>query len=148
MQSLVVSFLCPLFSILKLEAYCLIKYFDQHVSSISNEELVLPCHACVFFVCNEHSLLLTLLFFRIDRIENPSCSACKHSSLDRSHLIYTIQLWNFCITHSLVTLCLSTTSDPGAGELPGFCDSVVICHTPISRKGSGNNKNKCLTTYR
>ena len=37
--------------------------------------------------CNGHSLLLSFYLFRIGRIENPSCSACGHSSQDTSHLI-------------------------------------------------------------
>ena len=66
------------------------KYFDTQVPSISTEELVLPRHArCVLsrLRCNGHSLLLGSYLFRIGRIENPSCSACGHSSQDISHLI-------------------------------------------------------------
>ena len=37
--------------------------------------------------CNEHSFLLSFYLSRIGRIENPSCSACGHSSQDTSHLI-------------------------------------------------------------
>ena len=66
------------------------KFFDTQVPSISTEELVLPRHAhCVLsrLRCNGHSLLLVLYFSRIGRIENPSCSACRHPSQDVSHLI-------------------------------------------------------------
>ena len=66
------------------------KFFDTQVPSISAEELVLPCHArCVLSrLCyNGHSLLLGSYLSRIDRIENPSCSACGPSSQDSSHLI-------------------------------------------------------------
>ena len=66
------------------------KFFDTQVPSISTEELVLPRHArCVFsrLRSNEHSLLLGSYLSRIGRIENPSCSACGHSSQDTSHLI-------------------------------------------------------------
>ena len=65
------------------------KFFDTEVPSISTEELVLPRHGlCVLsrLRCNGHSLLLGYLF-RIGRIENPSCSACGHSSQDTSDLI-------------------------------------------------------------
>ena len=51
---------------------------------------MLPCHArCVLscFCCNGHNLLLNSYISRIGRIENPSCSACGHSSQDTSHLI-------------------------------------------------------------
>ena len=66
------------------------KFFDTQVPSISTEELVLPRQArCVLYRlrCNGHSLLLGSYLFRIDRIENPSCSACGHPSQDISHLI-------------------------------------------------------------
>ena len=66
------------------------KFFDTQVSSIFAEELVLPRHArCVLsrLRCNGHSLLLGSYLSRIGRIENPSCSACGHSSQDISHLI-------------------------------------------------------------
>ena len=66
------------------------KFVDTQVPSISIEELVLPRHArCVLsrFRCNEHSLLLSSHLSRMGRIENPSCSACRHSFQDTSHLI-------------------------------------------------------------
>ena len=66
------------------------KFFDTQVTSISTEELVLPRHArCVLsrLCCNGHSLLLGSYLSRIGRTENPSCSACGHSSQDASHLI-------------------------------------------------------------
>ena len=66
------------------------KYFGTQVPSFSTEELVLPRHArCVLFClrCNGHSLRLGSYLSRIGRIENPSCSACGHSSQDTSPLI-------------------------------------------------------------
>ena len=66
------------------------KFFDTQVPSISTEELVLPRHVCCVLsrlICNGHSLLLGSYLSRIGRIENPSCSACGHSSQDTSHLI-------------------------------------------------------------
>ena len=66
------------------------KFFDTQVPSISTEKLVLPRHARCFLSrlrCNGHSLLLGSYLSRIGRIENPSCSACGHSSQDTSHLI-------------------------------------------------------------
>ena len=59
-------------------------------TQVPTEELVLPHHACcgLFrFRCNGHSLLLSSYLSRIGRIENPSCSACGHSSQDTPHLI-------------------------------------------------------------
>ena len=66
------------------------KFFDTQVPSISTEELVLPRRArCVLsrLRCNGHSLLLSSYLSRIGRIENPSCSACKYSPQDTSHVI-------------------------------------------------------------
>ena len=66
------------------------KLFNMQVSLISTEELAFPHHAhCVLSClrCNGHSLLLSSYFSRIGRIENPSCSTCRHSSQDTSHLI-------------------------------------------------------------
>ena len=66
------------------------KFFDIQFPSISTEELVLPRHArCVLsrLRCNGHSLLLGCYLSRIGKIENPSYSACGHSSQDTSHLI-------------------------------------------------------------
>ena len=66
------------------------KYFGTQVPSISTEELVLPRHArCVLsrLRCNGHSQFLASYLSRIGRIENPSCSACGHSSQDTSYLI-------------------------------------------------------------
>ena len=66
------------------------KCFDTHVPSIPTKELVLPHHArCVLsrLRYNGHSLLLSFYLSGIGRIENPSCSACGHSSQDTSHLV-------------------------------------------------------------
>ena len=66
------------------------KFFDTQVPSISTKELVLPRHArCVFSClhCNGHSLLSSSYLSRIGRIENPSCSACRHPSQNTSDLI-------------------------------------------------------------
>ena len=66
------------------------KYLDTQVPSISTEELVLPRYArCVLsrLRCNGHSLLLGSCLSRIGSIENPSYSACGHSSQNNTHLI-------------------------------------------------------------
>ena len=90
--SLVVSFLSRIHSCLSSDWRRTVssKFFDTQVPSISTEELVLPRHArCVLsrLRCNELSLLLSSYLSRIGRIENPSCSACGHSSQDTSHFI-------------------------------------------------------------
>ena len=93
LQSLVVSLLLSLVStlfFLDWRRTVSLKFFDTQVPSISTEELVLPHHACCVLShlrCNGHSLLLNFYLSRIGRIENPSCSACGHSSQNISHLI-------------------------------------------------------------
>ena len=52
----------------------------------------------------------------------------------------TVQLRTLCVAHFLATLCLSTTSGPDLGELPGFWGSMVFRHAPIPRKGSSNQQ--------
>ena len=77
---------------------------------------MLPLHAgCVLsrLLCNGHSLLLGSYLSKIGRNENPSCSACGHSSQDTSHLILHCPA-----TDSLATLCLWTTSAPALGSCP------------------------------
>ena len=60
------------------------------VPSISTEDFVLLRHArCVpsRLRCKEHSLLLSSYQLIIGKIENPYCSACRHSSQDIFHFI-------------------------------------------------------------
>ena len=114
------------------------KFFDTQAPSISTEELVLPRHArCVLsrLRCNGHSLLLGYLS-RIGRTENPSCSACGHSSQDTSHLILHCPATD-SLRRSLFGDSLSLY-DPG--EFPGFWCSMVFRHAPILRKGSGKQQ--------
>ena len=49
----------------------------------------------------------------------------------------TVQLRTLFAAHFLATLCLSTTSGPDLGKLPGF---MVFRHAPIPRKGSGKQQ--------
>ena len=118
-------------------------FFDIQVPLISTKELVLPRHArCVLSClrCNGHGFLLGSYSSRIERIENPSCSTCGHSSQDTTHLIWHCAATDFCTAHSLATLCLCTTSGPDPGELPSFWGSMVFRHAPIPHKGSGNQQ--------
>ena len=99
------------------------KFFDTQVPSISTEKLVLPRHArCALsrLRCNGQSLLLGSCLSRIDRIENPSCSACGHLSQDSSHRILHCPATDSYRHSLLATLCLSTIYGPSPGELPGF----------------------------
>ena len=102
---------------------------------------MLPRHArCVLsrLRCNRHSLLLSSYLSRIGRTENPSCSACGHSSQDISFC--TVQQRTLCAARSLATHCLFTTSGPDPGELPGFWGCMLFRHAPILRKGSDNQQ--------
>ena len=104
---------------------------------------MLPRHArCVLsrFRCNGHSLLLGSYLSRIGRIENPSCSACGHSSQDASHFTLHCPATDSLHPSLLATLCLPTTSGPDPGELLGFWGSMVFRHASIPRKGSGKQQ--------
>ena len=119
------------------------KFFDTQVPPISTEELVLPRHArCVLsrLRCNGHSLLLSSYLSRIGRMG--ILPAAFADTRPRTPLISfcTVQLRTLYAAHSLATLCLSTTSGPHPGELPGFWGSMVSRHAPIPRKGSGNQQ--------
>ena len=71
--------------------------------------------------CNGHSLLLGSYLSRIGRIENPSCSACGHSSQDTSHLILhcpatdsaSLTLWRLSV--SVRPLVQTLGSCPASG---------------------------------
>ena len=92
-QSLVVSLLLSLVSTLVFfrtggvlssvrEKTRVDKYFHRGTCAPS------ACSLCpLSFRSNGHSLLLGSYLSRIGRIENCSCSACRHSSQDTSHLI-------------------------------------------------------------
>ena len=119
------------------------KFFDTQVPSIFTEEFVLPRHVrCVLsrLRCNGHSLLLGFYLSRIGRTENPSCSACRHSSQDTSHLIMHCPATD-SLRRSLFGDSLSLYdiwSRPW--ELLGFWGSMVFRHAPIPRKGSGKQQ--------
>ena len=108
------------------------KFFDTQVTSISTEELILPRHArCILSRprCNGQELRILPGAHADTRPRTPLISFC------------TVQIRTLCAAGSLATTCLSRTSGPGSGELPGFWGSMVIRHAPIRRKESVNNNN-------
>ena len=127
------------------------KYFDTQAPSISTEDFVLPRHArCVLsrLRCNRHSLLLGSYLSRIGRIENPSCSACEHSSQDISHLILQCPATD-SLRRSLFGNSLSLYdlwSRPwGVARLLG---SMVFRHALIPRKELGNQQQSVICELR
>ena len=123
------------------------KYFDTQVPSISTEDLVLPRHArCVLSRLRwyRHSFLLGSYLSRIGIIENPSCNACGHSSQDTSISFCTVQLRTLYVAHSLVTLCLSTTSGPDPGSWPASGAPWSSAMPPSLGRGRINNNNKAI----
>ena len=142
---------CSLFSLVSRIHSCLFsdwrrtvssKFFDTQVSSISIEELVLPRHArCVlsWLRCNGHSLLLSSY---LGLAESRILPAAPVDTRPRKPLISfcTVQLRTLCPAHSLMILCLSTTSGPGHGEFPGFWGTWSSAMPPIPWKGSGNQQ--------
>ena len=92
-------------------------------------------------------LLLSSYLSRIGRIENPSFSACRHPSQDTSHLILHCPATD-SLRRSLFGDCLSTTSGPCHGDLPGFWASMVFRHAPIpwTELGSETSNNTSRTS--
>ena len=113
------------------------KFFDTQVPLISTEELVLPRHArCVLsrLHCIEHSLLLGSYLSRIGRIENPSCSACGHSSQGISHLILHCPVMD-SLRRSLFGNSLTSGADPGGiAQLLGL-HGLPPCPHPLEEVG-------------
>ena len=120
------------------------KFFDTQVPSISTEELVLPRHArCVLSRprCNGHSLLLSSLSMGL--AESKILPAAPADIRPRTPLISfcAVQLRTLYASHSLATLCLSTTSGPDPGELPGFWAPRSSTMPPSLGRGRVSNNN-------
>ena len=99
---------------------------------------MLPGHAhCVLsrLRCNGHNLLLNSYLSRIDRIDNPLCSACGHPTQNTAHLNLSCPATNFTHVRFLATHFLYTTCDQGLGELPSFWGFMVFHQALIRRKG-------------
>ena len=114
------------------------KFFDPQSLLVFSELLVLPGHAhCVLsrLRCNGHSLPLNSYLSRIDRIDNPLCSACGHPTQNTTHLNLSCPATNFTHVRFLATHFLYTTCDQGLGELPSFWGFMVFHHALIRRKG-------------
>ena len=95
----------------------------------------------LIFAATDTAIYLALISLKLAELRNlPTAPADTHP---RTPLISfcTVQLRILCAPRSLATLCLSTTSVPGPGKLPGLWCSKVFHHAPIPRKGSGNNNN-------
>ena len=137
LQSLVVFLLLSPVSILFLEWRRTVpsKFSATQVPPVSTEELVLPHHACRVLSrlrCNGCSLLLISYLSSVGRIENPSCSACKHSSQ------YTSRLILHCpATSSLHRSLYKLWSSPWGIARQLRLHGLPPFFTP--RKGSGNN---------
>ena len=119
------------------------KFFDTQVSSISTEELVLPRHArCVLsrHCCNGHSLLLASYLSRIGRTENPSCSACGHSSQDTSDLILHCPATE-CLRRSLFGDCFYDFLVQTLGSCPASGARWSSAMPPSLGRGWVNNNN-------
>ena len=138
LQFLVVFLLPFVFTRLFSDWRCIVlsKFFDTQVSSISTEELVLPCHAhyaLSHLRCNGHSLLSSSYLTRIGRMKNPSCSACGHLSQDTSHLILR------CPTTNSLRRSLFGTLWSRFWRVARLLGSMVFCHAPIPQKRPGNS---------
>ena len=90
--------------------------------------------------CNGHSLLLSFYLSRIGRIENSSCSACRHPSQGTSHLILHCPTTDY-LRRSLLGDSLSLNdlwSRPW--EVAWLLGPMVFHDAPIPRKGSDSQQ--------
>ena len=84
------------------------KFFDTQLPLLFSENVVLPRHARYDLSrlgCNEHRLLLNSHLSRIDKIKNPSQSACGHltqfschSALSTNKLFVSFALWRLFLS--------------------------------------------------
>ena len=116
---------------------------------------MLPCHArCVLsrLRCNGHSLLLGSCLSRIGTIENPSCSACGHSSQDISHLILHCPATD-CLCRSLFggsislrPLVQTLGSCPASGAPWSSAMPPSLGRYRVTNNNNNNNNNRILPT--
>ena len=100
----------------------------------------LPSHLCFLITLVVPSLVFAamgttscLTLPRIGKIENPSCSACGHSSKDTPHLILNCPAKD-SLRRSFSSEFFHTTSGPNFGELHSFWGSMVSsCHLSLGR---------------
>ena len=108
------------------------KFFDIQAPSASTEELMLHRHARTVLSrlrCNGHRLLLSSYLSIIDRIENPSCSECKHPSQDTLHSILSCPTTKF-LRRAFIDCFFIPTSAPSFRKLRGFWSFMIFRHAP------------------
>ena len=116
------------------------KFFDSQVHSVSTEKLVLSRHArwsSLVFAAMDTVFCEALI--SLELAESGILYQCLRSSGPRhlsSHSV--LPRYKLFAPHAL---CVSTTSGPGPGELPGFWGYMVFHNVLIPRKELDNNKN-------
>ena len=155
LQSLVVSFLLSLVSTLVLSRTGGVL---SHQSILTHRFLPFPLkNLCSLVMLAVSSLVYaatdTTFFWVLISLglaESRILPAASADTRPRTSLISfcSVQLRTLCTAHSMATLCRSTTSGPDLGELPGFWGSMVSCHAPIPRKGSGKQQQQQTTPNR
>ena len=150
-QSLVVSLLLPLIStlvssrtggVLSLRSILTHRFPQFPLRNLCSLVMLAISSRCILsrLRCNGHSLFYVSISLGL--AESRILLAVPVDTRPRTSLISfcTVQLRTPCAAHSLATLCLSMTSGPVPGELPGFWGSMAFRHAPIPRKGSGNQQ--------
>ena len=148
LQSLVVSLILPLVSTF---------LFSSKESVLSNmNSVIIKALRCpqknlcflvtlavfsLVFAATVTAFCLTLIF--LESAESRIFHAVPAVIQPRTPLISfcTVQLRTLYAARSLATLCLSAISGSVLGKFSGFRGSIFSRLDPISRKGSGNNKN-------
>ena len=108
---------------------------------------MLPRHArCVFYrrCCNGYSILLNFCSCRIDKIENPLCSACGHPIQDTSHLILHCPATDFLSRSLFGNFFYRYDLWYRLWRVAWLLGLHGFSHAPTPRKRSGsNNKSSC-----
>ena len=129
-RSVVVSVL----SLVSTLVFCRTGGVPSHLNSLTHRfPRFPPRNSCSFIM---------LAVFSLGLGESRILPAAPVDTRPRTPLISfcTVKLRTLCAAHSLVTLCLSTTSGPDPGKLPGFWSSMVFRHASIPRKRSGKQQ--------
>ena len=144
LQFLVVSLLLPLISTL---LFSRAGGILSHLNFKHRSPWFAPRNLC-FFV----TFAVTSLEYYLSRLtESIILHAVPVDTRPRTVLILfcPVNLRTLCAARSLATLCLSTTSGPGPGELPSFWDTMVFCRAPIlERSRAATATTDILITYK
>ena len=116
------------------------KFFDTQVLSVFIRNLcsfVMLAVSSLIYAATDTVFYQTLI--SVGMAESRISPAASSGTCPRTPLISfcIVQLRTLCIARLLATLCLSSTSGPGPGELPSLWGSMVFHHAFYPSEGVG-----------